>query len=145
ETGHGDLAALTMRDRALARAIAATALRRKGQIEAILDALLERRPPGRTGALPSILLAASAQILFMDTPDHAVVNLAVHQARADRRSSRYAGLVNAVLRRVSEGKAEALDKQDAARLNTPDWLWRRWSRAYGEETARGIAAAHLGE
>ncbi|MGD9866387.1 MAG: RsmB/NOP family class I SAM-dependent RNA methyltransferase [Hyphomicrobiales bacterium] len=145
EIGHGDLAALTERDRALARAITATALRRKGQIDAILDSLLERRPPGRTGALPSILLAASAQILFMDTADHAVVNLAVHQARSDRRSSRYAGLVNAVLRRVSEGKAGALAQQDAARLNTPDWLWRRWSEAYGEDSARGIATTHLGE
>jgi 16S rRNA (cytosine967-C5)-methyltransferase len=27
--------------------------------------------------------------------------------------------------------------------NTPDWLARRWNAAYGQETARAIAAAHL--
>lgn len=145
EIGHGDMAALTERDRALARAIAATALRRKGQVDAILDSLIERRPPGRSGALSSILLAAATQILFMETPDHAVVNLAVHQARDDRRSSRFSGLVNAVLRRISDGKAAALAEQDAGRLNTPDWLWRRWTAAYGETATRGIAQAHLGE
>ncbi|HMN88113.1 MAG TPA: RsmB/NOP family class I SAM-dependent RNA methyltransferase, partial [Bauldia sp.] len=31
---------------------------------------------------------------------------------------------------------------DPARENTPDWLWTRWVSAYGEETARAIAAAH---
>jgi 16S rRNA (cytosine967-C5)-methyltransferase len=36
-------------------------------------------------------------------------------------------------------------QQDAARLDTPDWLWRGWSQAYGEEGARGIAVAHLKE
>jgi 16S rRNA (cytosine967-C5)-methyltransferase len=33
--------------------------------------------------------------------------------------------------------------QDAARLNTPAWAWDAWVSAYGEETARAIAAAHL--
>ncbi|MEC9369608.1 MAG: transcription antitermination factor NusB [Pseudomonadota bacterium] len=145
ETSHGELAALTERDRALARAIVATALRRKGQIDAILYSLLERRPSGRTGALSSILLAAAAQILFMETADHAVVNLAVHQIRDDRRSSRFAGLVNAVLRRVSERGPAALRGQDAALLNTPEWLMARWRTAYGEATAKRIAEAHLRE
>jgi len=35
--------------------------------------------------------------------------------------------------------------QDAARLNTPDWLWQSWTKSYGEATARAIAAAHLRE
>ncbi|MEQ9609252.1 MAG: RsmB/NOP family class I SAM-dependent RNA methyltransferase, partial [Kiloniellaceae bacterium] len=41
--------------------------------------------------------------------------------------------------------AEIAAAQDAARLNTPDWLWESWCAAYGEETARAIAAAQLGE
>ena len=36
-----------------------------------------------------------------------------------------------------------LAAQDAARLNTPDWLWQSWSSAYGEETCRLIANAHM--
>jgi 16S rRNA (cytosine967-C5)-methyltransferase len=35
--------------------------------------------------------------------------------------------------------------QDGPRLNTPDWLWSAWTAAYGENTARRIAEAHLAE
>src|SRR5262249_4327199 len=52
---------------------------------------------------------------------------------------------NAVLRRLSVEGAERVDKQDAPRLNTPDWLWRSWGDTYGETTARAIASAHLKE
>jgi 16S rRNA (cytosine967-C5)-methyltransferase len=44
------------------------------------------------------------------------------------------------LSREGEGLAVA---QDAARLNTPDWLWQSWCAAYGELTTRAIAAAHF--
>src|SRR5205823_1606276 len=37
------------------------------------------------------------------------------------------------------------EAHDAPRLNTPDWLWRSWIRAYDEATARAIATAHLKE
>ncbi len=39
--------------------------------------------------------------------------------------------------------AAILARQDAAQLNTPDWLWQRWVSNYGEATARAIAMAHL--
>jgi 16S rRNA (cytosine967-C5)-methyltransferase len=52
-------------------------------------------------------------------------------------------LINAVLRRVSREGRHALAQQDCARLNVPDWLWLRWVAAYGEETTRAIASAHL--
>ncbi len=50
-----------------------------------------------------------------------------------------------MLRRLSVEGAKLVEVQDAARLNTPDWLWRSWSRTYGEATARAIATAHLKE
>jgi 16S rRNA (cytosine967-C5)-methyltransferase len=52
-------------------------------------------------------------------------------------------LVNAVLRRLSREGEELAVTQDAARLNTPDWLWQSWCAAYGELTTRAIAAAHF--
>ena len=54
----------------------------------------------------------------------------------------FSGLVNAVLRRVSSGGPGLLDGLDAARLNTPDWLWKRWSLVYGDEAAALIGCAH---
>ncbi len=50
-----------------------------------------------------------------------------------------------MLRRLSVEGPELAHRQDAPRLNTPEWLWRSWSGAYGPETARAIANAHLKE
>lgn len=133
------------RDRALARAIAATALRRKGQIDAIFDSFLERPLKGKTVAFYAIARAALAEILFMNAPDHAVVNLAVQQARADKRTRHLARLLNAVLRKASVNGPGLAAAQDAALINTPDWLWQNWVRAHGEEKARALAEANLQE
>ncbi len=136
---------LPQRDRALTRAIVATALRRRGQIDAVLDRFLDRGLPKNAGALYPILLSAAAQLIFLKTPPHAAIDLAVRTAQGDARARRYDKLVNAVLRRVaSEGEGIAASL-NAARINTPDWLWTRWLSFYGETRAYEIAAANLVE
>ena len=105
--------ALPPRDRALARLIAATVLRRAGELEAVLQSFLEKPLPKRQGDLWPILLAGAAQLLFLATPPHAAVGLAVEQARADRLARRYDKLVNAVLRRVAREGAAVLEGRDA--------------------------------
>ena len=50
-----------------------------------------------------------------------------------------------MLRRVAGEGRERLARQDAARLNTPAWLWQSWTAAYGEAVARAVAEAHLAE
>ncbi|MGK2922791.1 MAG: 16S rRNA (cytosine(967)-C(5))-methyltransferase RsmB [Methyloceanibacter sp.] len=136
---------LPARDRALARAIVGTSLRRRGQIDAVLNNFLERGLPAKAGTLYPILLSGAAQLLLMNVPPHAAIDLAVRLAQWDPRAKRYDKLVNAVLRRVAdkgEGIAAGLDP---ARANTPDWLWDRWVRAWGEARAHQIAASHLVE
>ena len=134
---------LPARDRALTRAIVATSLRRKGQLDHVLGAFLERGLPEKSGTLYPILLSAAAQLVFLKTPPHAAIDLAVTLAQYDPRRKRYDKLVNAVLRRVaSEGEAIAASL-DAARVNTPDWLWSRWVSYWGEARTRAIAEAHL--
>lgn len=136
---------LPTRDRALARAIVGTSLRRKGQIDHVLHTFLDRGLPARAGTLYPILLSGAAQILFLNVPPHAAIDLAVRLAQWDPRAKRYDKLVNAVLRRASE-KGEAIAATvDPARVNTPDWLWDRWVRTWGEERTQRIAAAHLVE
>ena len=136
---------LPVRDRALTRAILAASLRRKGQIDRVLDTFLERGLPEKSGALYSILLSAAAQLIFLKTPPHAAIDLAVTLTQYDPRAKRYDKLANAVLRRVAaEGEAIAA-ALDAARVNTPDWLWSRWVTYWGEARARAIGEAHLVE
>ncbi len=137
--------ALEFRDRAFARAIAATALRRLGQIEDMLGRFLERPLPPDAFETRFILIAGAAQLAFMDVAPHAAIGLAVEQAKRMRGGSHFAGLLNAVLRRVSGQRTAILAGQDAGKLNTPEWLWRRWVRHYGEEIAGRIAVAHLEE
>jgi 16S rRNA (cytosine967-C5)-methyltransferase len=134
---------LPQRDRALARAIVATSLRRKGQIDHVLNAFLERGLPHKSGSLYPILLSGAAQLIFLKTPPHAAIDLAVRLAQWDARASRYDKLVNAVLRRVAKDGDRMAAELDAPRVNTPDWLWERWLMFYGDERSHAIAAANL--
>ncbi|BAQ15832.1 16S rRNA (cytosine(967)-C(5))-methyltransferase RsmB [Methyloceanibacter caenitepidi] len=139
----GALFDLPTRDRALARAIVGTSLRRKGQIDRVLETFLEKGLPARAGTLYPILLSGAAQILFMNVPPHAAIDLAVRLAQWDPRAKRYDKLVNAVLRRVSEKGAGIAEALDPARVNTPNWLWQRWVRAWGEDRTSAIAETQL--
>ncbi len=130
-------------DAALARAIALATFRRLGQIRRALDARLDRGLPAGKPRLVAVLATACAQILDLAVPDHAAVDLAVRLAKADQRTAGLAGVVNAVLRRVAREREAILAETDPLADNTPDWLARRWSEAYGPERAGEIARAHL--
>ncbi len=142
--GHRDATRLEARDRAFARLIAATTLRRLGQIDAAIAQCLARPLPARAGAARHVLRLGACQLLFLGTPPHAAVDSAV--ALAGTHAPRpFKGLVNAVLRRLAREGRAIVAGQDAARLNTPGWLWESWRAAYGEGAGRAIAEAHLAE
>lgn len=140
---HSALARLPARDRAFARLLSATVLRRRGEIDAVLDAMMTRGAPAKPAVL-DILRLGAAQLLFLHTPAHAAVATAV--ALADMVGLRhFKGLINAVLRRIAREGAAVSEGDDPGRRNTPDWLWRSWEDAYGAPTASAIARAHLAE
>ena len=141
----GLLKPLPHRDRALARLIVITALRRLPQIEAVLAKLMTRKLGARAGSANEILVTGAAQILFLDTSPHAAVDLANWLASYDRAAKHFKPLVNAVLRRLAaEGKA-LLKPENPGRQNLPGWLWERWSAAYGRDNAHAIANLLLDE
>jgi len=138
---HPGLKQLADRDRALMRRLVATTLRRLGTLGHVLSRLLDRGVPTDAPRAQSALLIGAAQILWMDVPDHAAVDLSVRLVQADRRAAKYAGLVNAVLRRCArEGSALLEDSTDQP-LDIAPWLLARWVAHYGEATAKAIAAA----
>ena len=139
---HPGLASLADRDRALARRLIATVLRRLGTLRHLLSLFLAQGAPANAPRVETALLLGAAQILWLDVPDHAAVDLAVRIAQADRRAGHYAGLVNAVLRRVAKEGPPHLAGIDSADFDTPPWLMQRWVRTYGAETARAIARAN---
>jgi 16S rRNA (cytosine967-C5)-methyltransferase len=128
------LPAMDPRDRSAGHRIAASVLRRLGSLDAVIEPFLKKQPPA---PVAHVLRIGAAGLLLLDTPPHAAVATAVGLARA-RNLTPFAGLVNAVLRRVAESGAEALAGLDGPRLDTPSWLWSSWG-----SRARAIALAHL--
>jgi 16S rRNA (cytosine967-C5)-methyltransferase len=138
---HPGLKTLADRDRALMRRLVATILRRLGTLGHLLSRLLDRGIPTDAPRAQSALLIGAAQILWMDVPDHAAVDLSVRLVQSDRRAAKYAGLVNAVLRRCAREGQPLIDEVKSQNLDIPPWMLTRWIAAYGEDTARQMALA----
>jgi 16S rRNA (cytosine967-C5)-methyltransferase len=135
-------AALPDRDRALVRALVATVLRRLGSLRHLISLFVERGLPAQAPLVETALFLGAAQILFLQIPDHAAVDLAVRLVQVDRNAAHYSGLVNAVLRRVAREGAARLAALDPIAIDTPGWLLERWTKTYGEPTAHAIAAVN---
>ncbi len=136
--GHPAFDELDRRDRAFARLLVLTVLRRLGELDALAQPHLRFAPKDlRT---KNILRLGTAQLRFLGTPAHAAVHETVRLAVGQQ--APMVPMLNAVLRRIAEAPAVELD---AARLDTPGWLFDSWIAAYGEPVARAIAAAHLAE
>ncbi|WP_338830011.1 RsmB/NOP family class I SAM-dependent RNA methyltransferase [Bradyrhizobium sp. 27S5] len=138
---HPGLKSLADRDRALMRRLVSTILRKLGTLGHLLSRLLDRGIPTDAPRAQSALLIGAAQILWMDVPDHAAVDLSVRLVQSDRRAAKYAGLVNAVLRRCAREGQGLIDETSTQTLDLPQWMLTRWNAHYGEATARDMALA----
>ena len=140
--GHPNFRALDMRDRSLVRAILATALRYRGTISRLIAHRLERPLPPNAHQLSHVLHVAAAQILFLDIPDSAAVDLAVTHAKSDPRTARFSGLVNGVLRGIARDKSDTLPAELDKCDDAPEWFRDRLVAAYGTVRTQAILAAH---
>lgn len=131
-------------DRAFSQLMVKTVLRRLGQIDALIAMLMDRPLPTKSSRITHILRLGIAQLIWLETPPHAAVHSSVEMTKQIR-IEKLGGLVNAVLKRVVKDGAEIIAKQDAAKLNTPKWLWDAWVKAYGEAKTRKIAEMHMVE
>ena len=129
--------ALDARDAGLAHQIVMGVLRYRAQIDCLigsrkLDA--EVRTALRMGIF---------QLRHLDrVPAHAAVGESVELVKRARKRSA-AGLVNAVLRRVTRDPVEWPSR--AVALSCPEWLLARWESHYGRDAAEAIARAALEE
>jgi 16S rRNA (cytosine967-C5)-methyltransferase len=130
----------TPAERAEAHGLADLTLRRLGQIDAVLERFIGKMP--KTPVNHTFRLMA-AELIFAGTAPHAAVDLGVRMVKRVRGAAKFSGMVNAVGRRMAEHGEEIASSQDAARLNTPNWLWQGLSADWGEEATRAMAVAHL--
>ncbi|MBO4644869.1 MAG: methyltransferase domain-containing protein [Alphaproteobacteria bacterium] len=136
---------LENRDRTFIRLLVTLTLRRLGQIDDIISRFLKKPLADKAAYVQDVLRIGTAQLVFLDTPAHAAVSTGVSLIKNHRKYSGFTGLANAVLRRIAkEGKTIA-EKQNPATSNIPAWLFDKWSKEYGSETAQKIAEAGLRE
>ena len=131
---------LEPRDRAFARLLTSTTLRRLGEINQALDLFVTERLPPKARTVSDALRLGACQLLFLGTPAHAAVGETVELVGGLGALAGYKGLANAVLRRLGRERPVT----DPWR-NLPAWLAGSWVDAYGEPKARAIAASHLNE
>ncbi len=139
-----EFARLPPRDRAFARMLLSTTIRRLGQIDDLITYAQERPDALKTDVVRNILRLGITQIFFMEVADYAVVDTCVRMVE-EKNMPRQKGFINAMLRTLIKKGAVRIEKQDAPRLNTPDWLLKIWIEDYGLNIAAKIAQANMSE
>jgi 16S rRNA (cytosine967-C5)-methyltransferase len=141
------------RDRALAGEIATGTLRWQGAFDHVISAFARRPAAKLDPEVLDVLRLTAFQLLHLDRiPASAAVNDAVDLTRKAGKKSA-AGLVNAVLRRISRERtalplparpADASDRSAAiaylsTTLSHPEWLVTRWFDRHGLDAAEAWA------
>ncbi|MEO1567758.1 MAG: transcription antitermination factor NusB [Pseudomonadota bacterium] len=136
-----DFKALKGPDRAFARAMISAALRHLGRIDAVVMPIVTR--PGKTLSpeVAALLRIGAAQLWVLDTPGHAAVGETVAAAKAWPVTQPASGLVNAVLRRAIDARANF--DAVAAMGAWPGWLQADLRRSLGDGAAEALAEIQL--
>jgi 16S rRNA (cytosine967-C5)-methyltransferase len=133
---------LPARQRALAMELVNGVLRWRFRFEALLAELLRKPLRKKDNDIQLVLLMALHELNELSTPDYAVVNEAVGQAR--RLGKQWAtGLINGVLRsflRDRERLAIAIEDDPVARFAHPQWLIDCFQRDWPERFDQVLSA-----
>jgi 16S rRNA (cytosine967-C5)-methyltransferase len=134
------LGGLAPRDRAWVQRVLLTALRRHGELDALLAARLSAQNfKGRASLFPWCLRVALTEALWLAHPTHAVVA----EWRKILHAQRMPGLGGLLHGVISKAMADPPPPQP--QRNLPVWLATRWQTQYGTETATAMAAMLLTE
>ena len=141
---HKEFNELEGRERGLARMIVATVLRHKGTMDKLIAKAQDKPQELRPSSIYYVLYTGLAQLMYMDVPDHAAVDVTVRLAEK-LQMVRQKGLINALLRRTGREGKEWMAGLDPVHTNTPQWLLEQWIKDYGLTEAANIATASLVE
>ena len=136
-------AGLPPQSRAALQSILYAALRRRAFSQAAAEGLLSSPPPPPVMGLLEIAIALLAEGGYSD---FTLVNEAVSAARISKRTTRFAGLINAVLRRFlreREAITAELMKDPDVRFNAPLWWIERVRSAHPDDWEEMLRIATL--
>lgn len=126
-------------DRGFARAMASTTLRHLGAIDKVLETFLSRPLASAPAEGRALLRVGAAQIWCLETASHAAVSETVNAAKDWPKAKRMAGLLNAVLRKVSDSH-DAFDSCVDTDI-WPAWLQEAFKDSLGSQRTSRLAAA----
>jgi len=133
------------RDRALLMALLSDGARWWLRFDAALDRLLDKPLRQKEPAIHALLVLGLVQLEILQLPDYAAVAATVQAAKALQRP-RFAGLVNAVLRRWQRERTEllaALDAKPQTRHAHPAWLAKAITRDWPAQADAVMASDNL--
>ena len=113
---------LLKEDLAFCKIIIMTTLRRWGHIEIILSKYLKNSIEKHSRRIHIILFISICQIIYLSNPAYAVVNIAINLTKRDRKSSKLSGLVNAILRKISNENNTWVPRRLGASLHGDRYL-----------------------
>lgn len=130
------------KDTAFINMLVLTALRRMVFLKRVLKQYAKKKLPDKVAFAEYALLLGLTEILFMDTPDYAVINswVEVVKKKTDQFVS---GFANAVLRKVCADREE-LRGRDNGEFFTSEF-YKILNHGYGRKTVSKIQAASLKE
>ena len=136
----GSVDSLAGKDAAFANMLVLTALRRLVFLKKALRQYARKKLPEKAAFAEFAMLLGLTEILFMETPDYAVINSWVEIVK--RKADKYvAGFVNAVLRKACTD-CEELKSRDTGEFFTSEF-YRILNHAYGKKTVSKMQAAAL--
>lgn len=112
----------------------AGAIKFKGILDYFIDQISSKKVKRLSPVVRNLLRLGIFELEYLKRPEYAVVNSYVNMCRTSDKKS--AGFVNAILRNFLRKRPEIKINED---LSHPEWLVKRWVKAYGkEETAKII-------
>lgn len=133
---------LDSKDQAFVNMLVLTSLRHLVFIKKVLHQYAKKRLPEKVAFAEYALLLGITEVLYMDTPDYAVINTYVEIVKSQ--TDKYvSGFVNAILRKICADKEELI-KRDEGEFFTSEFF-RILNDSYGKKTVAKIQKASLQE
>lgn len=127
---------------AFVKMLTQSALRHGVWLEQLLNRFVSRKIPQKQALLHTILLTAATELVFMSTPDYAVINSYVDIAK-QRCGKSESGFINAVLRNIIRAQITPPTTTESALL--PDSFLKILRQDYSPEVIKQIAQATTNE
>jgi len=135
------LDSLQEQDKAFAHMLVLTALRRLCSVKKQLKIHIKKKLPAKAKIAEYLLIMATVEILYLNTPSYAVLNTYVELVK--KQTDKYiAGFVNAVLRKIATAENAPLSENDTF---FPDNFIKLLRQSYGIKTIRKMEQAALSE